>query len=225
MITRKLLPCIFLVAGLWGCSPQWPHRYDTLAPTVPFRGFGKAVVVTRDARSTVTSGQIPPQAVGSVRSVAGAQWQIVTGSGNAFAQDISTAVCNTLTDRGFECLPLVSGRASEKDEIEYLQQTYSPVRILSVVIDEWNNEVLFSTVLRYDLSLKVFNPDGERMVSISTAGEDHLSGFSSLNPARYASAAAPRVLEKLLQSLLSHPQAVAALNMVRTIDALGARYR
>lgn len=214
---------IFIACFCSACSPNWPHRYDTMAPYISFRGFGKVVVLTRDNRPDVVSGQIKPQQVGEVESMFGSKVTIETGTGHSLAQDMSVAICNSLVGKGFECVPLVSGQAPLAEELNYVKETQRPARVVFLTINEWDNRVYFSDTIKYDLALKVFNPTGDLVASVSSIGSDKVAGWS-FNPAKQASTSAPQAMSSVLQSLLGHEQVFRAMNMVRDIDVLGSRY-
>jgi hypothetical protein len=121
---------LILAFALSGCSAGWSHRYDNLAPRVDARGFGKVIVVTRDQRPYIVSGERKPQYVGTVRSLYSEPWDIMTASGRSFAQDLSNAVCNALSGQGYECLPLASGRSDVAAEVEYFFSRWTSGRVM-----------------------------------------------------------------------------------------------
>ncbi|MGI6524578.1 MAG: hypothetical protein ACOX2O_04710 [Bdellovibrionota bacterium] len=219
-----ILTLILITSMTTSCSPRWPHRYDTLAPRAPFHGFGKVVVLVRDNRAEVLNGLRNPQDVGTVESM-GKTFPIEIATGHAFAQDVGVSVCNSLIGKGFECVPLVSGRSEIAEELDYIKETQAPVRTLFVTVEEWNVEVFVKTRVQYNFALKVFNANGETKASLNTAGEEQLGKVTTLNPAKAASRSAPAVLNNVLSSLLSHSQVISSMNMVRDIDVLGSRYK
>ena len=209
---------------LSGCSTGWPHRYDTLAPNISAHGHGKVVVVTRDQRPSIISGEQRAQHVGTVRSMYGEPWEVVTASGKPFAQDVSNAVCNGMLGRGFDCLPLISGQSNIKAEIDYLTTNHHPTRILYFTIGQWENDIYTKTVLEYDMLLDIWNNRGRALASVRVKGKDELPVVSYFNPAENASVVAPQTLERNLQLLLNSEKAAATLTVIKDIDELGANY-
>ncbi|NLF25285.1 MAG: hypothetical protein GX589_06465 [Deltaproteobacteria bacterium] len=228
MISRtKISALMFSLVLLFtvnGCSTGWPHRYDTLAPRLSARGQGKVIVVSRDQRPHIMDGTKRPQHVGMVRGMYGDPWEVLTASGKPFGQDLSSAVCNAMLGRGYDCLPLISAHSDIKSEIDYLVSKYSPIRILYFTIGQWENDIYTKTILDYDLLMDVWSGRGRAMASVRVRGQDELPVTSFFNPAQNASIAAPQALERYLQLLLNNDKATAALNIVRDIDELGAKY-
>jgi hypothetical protein len=215
---------VLLTVTLTGCSTGWNHRYDKIAPHIEARGFGKIIVVTREQRPDVISGKHQPQYVGTVRSMYSDPWEVVTGSGRPLAQDISSAVCNAVFSKGYECLPLVSGPAEVQLEVDYLIKKHAPVRILFFKLDQWESDIYSKTTLDYNLALDVWNGRGQDMTSVRVKGKDVLPVVTYFNPAQNASIVVPQTMQKYLEMLLNSPQVSKALSMIKDVDVLGAKY-
>lgn len=211
----------FIVA----CNPSWPHRYDTLRPKVMFHGFGTAVVLVRDNRSGVLDGLLTPQEVGVVESINGNSHAIQTATGHALAQDVGVSICNSLNLKGFDCVPLVSGRAPIEDELDYVRRNYNPVRIVFMTIEEWDVKVLLKAKLAYGFNLRIYNGRGELRTSLNTSGKEESGSVTAMNPAKEASVKIPEAMNGILSSLLSHPQVVTNMDMSQDIDAVTNRYK
>ncbi len=220
---RKIF--VIIALSLAGCSAHWPHSYSSIRPEIHFRGFGSAVVLVNDQRPAVLRGTMPPQRVGTIKSVADEPRPIVTSSGLPFAEEVAAALCAALDRQGFECSKSIGGRADLTSEIAYLREKYAPARILVLTVNQWNSEVLMTAAIDYNLLLTVFNGAGETMASVKAQGEEKLHSALSLNPARFASQAVPAALQEILKSMLSNQQVEKSMNMVRGIDVLGAGYR
>jgi len=219
----KYFLTLFILCFLVACNPSWPHRYDTLAPDAPFHGYGKVVVLVRDNRPIVIEGSRSPHEVGMVESMK-SQYPIQIATGHALAQDVGIAVCNSLIGRGYECVPLVSGRAEIEEELSYIEDAQSPNRVMYISIEDWDVNVFLKTKIQYAFSLKVFNASGDTRASLATSGSEELGSVTTINPAKEASNSVPLALSKILSSLLSHSQVVSSMNMTRDIDVLGSRY-
>jgi hypothetical protein len=91
-------------------------------------------------------------------------------------------------------------------------------------VDEWQSDVFTKTQLDYNLALDVWNRRGRIMTSVRVRGKDTLPTSTFFNPAQNASIVAPQALEKNLELLLNNEKVANAISMVKSIDALGAKY-
>jgi len=219
---RATFLLIFILLG--GCSSKFDHNFHTLSPQVRALGTGKVIVSTTDIRPAVLIGDRTPQYIGTVREIDGDTIAMQTGSGMPLAEDISASTCRSLFERGYDCVPLVSKQRDTSEEIRYLLNTHSPVRLLFFSLAEWESDSLYQTSIRYDISLEIWARNGDKLTSVNVKGSDKLDVVSYLNPVKNSSIVVPQAMEELLGLLLQSKQVTRALSLVKPIDPLGARY-
>ena len=199
----KTLFLIIIALLCQACSANWPHRYDTLVPDISLQGPGNIIVLTEDRRGPVVSGELKPFMVGSVKSVYGDPWHMVTTGKKPFNKVFGSAVCNAFITRGFNCSVVEGIKFDDQEKMSRIAAQYQANYVLSFVIREWFAEVLTTTILNYDIGLNIFNYEGFSLATASISGQDRLSVKSILNPAKNASQRAPVALKQLIELILN----------------------
>ena len=227
IIKRKLLASAFLsLLFFWisSCSSAWNHPLHQVKPKAIAIGKGNVLVLVHDHRSEVLSGGQKSSIVGEVRSLYGDPWQIRTASGKPLAQDVGTAMCNALMERGFGCQAEPATSRFPEEEIKKLIEKHAPFRVIKAVISQWESDTYVKTSLKYAISANIYDPNLFSLGYVNLKGEDQLTGNVFTNPAKNASVLVPRALKGILESILNQDKMVAALSTVQRNEALGASY-
>lgn len=200
------LLCGVLLYG--GCA--WTYSYNEVMPNLDTTGTGQIVVVTHDQRPYVVSGGTNPTLVGLLRSPGGIPYPVYTLSGHPLADDMTEIICDALTSKGFQCVPVSVAASARPDEIQRKLQEYPGTRVMVLVLHEWKSDTYIATALAYDATLSVLDEYGALMAETHIQGRDVLEG-SFWNSYSFASRLVPQALKKNLEKLLNDPTVIAAL--------------
>jgi len=157
---------VALVLPLAACAVGNRYDYRNAIGGLPASGTGSIAVEVIDARPYVVSGEKGSDFVGLQRGGFGNPFDVRTASGAPLADEMRTAIANALQRKGFTVVK-TNEAASRKMELRVL---------------EWKTDVMARMKVLYDLSLSIYDGQGQALATSSTRGEEVLGGgFESGN--------------------------------------------
>jgi hypothetical protein len=203
---------ILFVAGLTasGCAVKNQYAYDQAKPELIASGTQSVAVATLDQRPYVVAGSKTPDFVGLQRGGFGNPFSVTTASGNAMADDLTTAIVSALDVQGFtvQSIATTAGNASE-DTVQQLVATGAGKLVL-LTMNELKSDTLVNVRYAYDMTLQVFDANGTKLAQTRAHGEETLGG-SVFNPMKVATENVPKAAQSTLETLFNAPAVVKAL--------------
>jgi hypothetical protein len=167
-------------------------------------------VATLDQRDVIVSKECAPTYVGMQRAGFGNPWRVNTESGLPLADDITKAVSESLTVKGFTTLPVyVTFRQTEEEILRALLEKKSK-RSVFILLKKWESDTYMNIGLEYDLRLKVIGTDQAILAETSVAERKTIPG-SFWDPPAAAKEQIPIAFRQALERLLNDPKVLAVL--------------
>ncbi len=202
--TAKIILILLMLAfilSLTACTPVYHYNLQGAYPDISQTGITTIAVGTLDQRSFILDGEKKPDFVGLQRSQVGIPYDVLTASGNPFANDVSVSAELGLDKIGsnanFTSIPFTATPQEAKDAIFSLEQE----RSLFIVINKWKTDSYYSVYLSYDLQAFVYDKEGNLLAENRTFGSDKLGG-DMFNILAYARNAATSALSQKLDQLI-----------------------
>lgn len=201
-----------LAVAVSGCAVAFgnTHGYHDVVANLSYSGARKVAVATRDERPYVLSGAKEPRFVGLSRGGYNNPFDVVTTSRKPLADDMSQSLERSLDEKGFDAVALPVGPGEDEGLILAKVVGTGAERVLVLSLREWKSDTMLATWLRYDVSLRVLDPEGALLAESSLAESRELGG-SPYDPPANAERAIPRAFRRALESLLEDPAIAAAL--------------
>ena len=193
---------IILVVFLAGCAFGNKHAYHNIDANIAAAGTTKIAVATHDQRNYVKNGDKQPDFVGLQRGGFGNPFDITTVSGNALAQDFTEAVCRSLASKGFHTTPVIVNFSETSYTVKADLKKTGANRLILITLSEWKSDTYNITALIYNVSLDVFDENGNTIAKNSITGSDDLGG-SVMNPPGHAKKVVPAAFKEKIESLLN----------------------
>jgi hypothetical protein len=202
---------IVLVAPLLvGCALGNRHAYHTVLAEPNVSGSGALGVATHDQRAYVVAGGKDPQFVGLQRGGYGNPFDVRTAENRPLADDMTQALTNSLSRKGFQVLPIVVAASDSVDRVrDKLAQSGAPRAVL-LTLREWKSDTYANTALMYDVTLRVVDRSGQVLGEKRIQGRDNLGG-DMWNPPAHAKQAVPRAFKTKVEELLGDESIARAL--------------
>lgn len=193
-----------------GCSLGGQLSYHDVEIKYVGQGTSKVGVATYDQRAYIKNGDKQSNFVGLARGGYGNSFDVTTVSGKSLAEDMTSALENSLSRQGFQVVPvIVSQDSSMKTAVSELSRAGGRRSIL-LVLNEWKSDTYQNTGLYYDVVLKVLNKSGKVLTEKTIKGKDNLGG-SFWNQYSYVKQAVPKAFKEKIESLLNAREVVRAL--------------
>lgn len=177
MYTRILAAGLAVVA-LSGCAVG--QRFNYASATINTRGIElarSASVAVLDRREYVVSGDKPESFVGLSRGGYGNPFDVTTESKKPRAHDMALSITAALQGKGLEVRMItVDPKGAVEGARQALVQSGSD-RLLLFTINEWKTDTMMRTGLHFDVSLDVFDRDGNALARSQVSGKE-VSGSS-----------------------------------------------
>lgn len=158
-----------LVASIVSAAPP---PAAPLKITVPAQG--SLAIAVLDSRPDVVSGERKETFIGLRRSLYGIPYPEQTASKKPFATELANLAARGLKAGGTPPQVItVSPFYGRQRAIEALKATSADRQVL-IELRDWWSDILIHTDLNYDLSLTVFNNEGQELGSISLIGHDSI---------------------------------------------------
>lgn len=143
-----------------------------LKVTLPFDGAAALAVL--DARPDVLNGERKDTFVGFTRSLYGIPYPAHTKSKKPLAQDLADLVTRALKSGGSPVQSIIVSAFEGREGAMKALKASGAERLILIEIRDWWSDTLVRTDLHYDLSLIVFNAEGQELGSSSLLGHDGL---------------------------------------------------
>ncbi len=215
MLMRKsfLTLLLFLAFLIQGCAVGNVYKlWDVKAAlqASPPKNNTVVAVATLDRRDVIVSGRCPPTYVGMQRGGFGNPWRVNTASGLPLSDDVTTAVSESLVDRGYRAKPVAVSYNLTQQEVKELLFKKEADRSIFIIIRQWESDTYTNIGLTYNMSLMVFGPDQALLAETSVADTRTISG-SFWDPPAAAKEKVPEAFKAVLEALLNDPKVIAAL--------------
>ncbi len=199
-----LILCVFILNG---CAVGNVYNFsDTKADLQISPAKGKsAAVATHDQRAAILSGECGPAYVGIQRAGFGNPWRVNTESGLPFADDLTKAVSESLSARGYRSLPVYIKYSDDRTKILELMKANKAERNLLFIIKKWESDTYTNIGLNYEIELNVFDANLIKLASTSIAEVKNIPG-SAWDPPRAARREVPLAFKQVLENLLNDPK-------------------
>ncbi len=215
MLMRKsfLTFLLFLAFLIQGCAAGNVYKLWNVKATLqasPPKDNTVVAVATLDRRDVIVSGRCPPTYVGMQRAGLGNPWRVNTASGLPLSDDVTTAVSESLVDRGYRAKPVTLSYNLTQQEVKELLFKKEADRSIFIIIRQWESDTYSNIGLTYDMSLMVFGPDQALLAETSVTDKRTISG-SFWDPPAAAKEKVPEAFKAMLEALLNDPKVIAAL--------------
>jgi hypothetical protein len=199
---RFTLTIVALAWVISGCAVGNQYAYHGVTPELNARTSKKVAVATHDQRSYIQNGEKQPDFVGLQRGGYGNPFKVTTASGRPLAEDMTTAIVNSLQSKGIHCVPVFVGPADPESSVTSAMKKSAAQRHLLLTLTQWRSDCYSNVALAYDAQLKVLDASGTLLAQKRINGNDNLGG-NAWNPPAHAKAAVPKALKEKLELLLN----------------------
>jgi hypothetical protein len=203
---------IVLVILLQGCAVG--NKYNFSEVGADLQGVPAQVkhvaVATSDQRRVILSGECASTYVGMQRAGLGNPWRVNTESGLPLADDLTKAVSESLSKKGYDPLPVYIKYSDDQSRILELLRERKAERSLLFTIKRWESDTYMNIGLEYEIELIVYNAGLEKLASVSVAESKNLPG-SFWDPPSAARREVPIAFKKALETLLNDPKVLLVI--------------
>ncbi len=210
-IFKKFFFVLLIGNLLSGCAIG--NKYNIANVKAECRETGKftVVVASLDKRKFITDKTSPDTYVGMVRGGYGNPFDATTLSGLPFADAVSKAICNALTNKGFKAMPIfVKFDTPEKEVIKHLLDRKKDRAIL-VIIRQWESDSFYNLNVGYNFIMKVISQDGAILATAKTKNAINMPGSILTGALAMSKKEVPNIFKKAIESLLNNPEVMKAL--------------
>lgn len=171
----------------------------------------KTVAVSAsDHREVVKSGECAPTYVGMQRGGFGNPFRVNTESGRPLADDLTNAVSDSLSRKGFKTMPVYTKVADDSSRVLELLKGQNGDRSLLFVISKWESDTYMNIGLDYEIELTIYDKQMAKLASASVRDNRSITG-SAWNPPEAAKREVPLAFKLALENLLNAPDILRAL--------------
>ena len=212
MQKKLFLYLVLFVLMLSGCAVGNVYNFtDTRADIKYSLASGKnAAVATHDQRADVVKEICDPSYVGMQRAGFGNPWRVHTASGLPFADDVTKAVAESLSAKGYRTIPVFVMAADERSRVMDLMRAKKADRNLLFIVKKWESDTYTNIGLTYEIELKVFDEKLNKLGEISAAESKTIPG-SVWDPPSAARREIPLAFKQILENLLNDQKIRMAL--------------
>jgi len=185
-----VLACAVVASG---CAFGHHHAYHQARPVIRQRGSMAIALSVQDQRDVARAGG-RTDFVGLSRAGFGNSFPVYTVSGQPLAIDFATSIRRGLEAAGYRVTAVNEmDNARQEVLVRKLARTGAE-RLLIVQISVWMSDTLMRTKLTYDVTMRVFDADGEELGRAQLADVAVFGSESEIEKAYVAK------LERLLNS-------------------------
>lgn len=184
---RVTLNKIFLLLLLLPATALGAYESDYLQKDIKldYRGEGTVVVVTKDLRAHVLSGDKKPEFVGLIRGIFGNPADVRTKSRRPLTEDFSASIAAALTNSGFSATSdTVAGNESAAEAIDRLVKA-APDRIVIVQLRDWKTDSYRKIKLHYDLTISIYDRSGAMLENVVDSADEEMPGVPEFTSKPY----------------------------------------
>ena len=210
---KNLFWClIVLVILLQGCAVGNRYNFSDVRADlqVVSANVKHVAIATSDQRKVVLSGECAPTYVGMQRAGFGNPWRVNTESGLPLADDLTKAVSESLSKKGYNSLPVYVKYSDDQSRILELLRERKAERTLLFIIKKWESDTFMNIGVDYEIELTVYNVELVKLASASIAENKDLPG-SFWDPPSAARKEIPIAFKKALETLLNDPKVLPVL--------------
>ena len=204
---------IVLAILLQGCAVGNKYNFsDVRADLQMVSAKVKHVAIaTSDQRKVVLSGECAPTYVGMQRAGFGNPWRVNTESGLPLADDLTKAVSESLSKKGYNSLPVYVKYSDDQSRILELLRERKAERALLFIIKKWESDTFMNIGVDYEIELTVYNEELVKLASASIAENKDLPG-SFWDPPTAARREIPIAFKKVLETLMNDPKVLLVID-------------
>jgi hypothetical protein len=202
-----------LLAGMMllaGCAVGNKYDYDASRANLAYSGARRVTVAAWEQRKYVLSGDKQPDFVGLQRGNMGVPFDVVTGSKQPLATEMTGSLILSLTGAGFTASPVTLTQKDTEGSAVYALLRNKPARAVLLRVDNWESDTFKNPTVYYDLTLNVYDGGGRKLAAKNVKGSQDLDG-SFFNAPGKAKKAVPEAFRLKIEQLLNAPEIVAAL--------------
>lgn len=207
-----LLIFCLLILLIQGCAIGNKYNFADTRADLQISGSRQVsvAIATLDKREVVVTQECAPTYVGMQRAGLGNPWRVNTNSGLPLADEITKAVSESLTNKGFNTSPVYVSFAQTENEAfkAMLEKKFN--RSIFILLKKWESDTYVNIGLEYDLRLKVVNADQSILAETAAAEKKTIEG-SFWDPPAAAKEQIPLAFKQVLEKLLNDPKVLAAL--------------
>ena len=210
---KNLFWClIVLVILLQGCAVGNRYNFSDVRADlqVVSANVKHVAIATSDQRKVVLSGECAPTYVGMQRAGFGNPWRVNTESGLPLADDLTKAVSESLSKKGYNSLPVYVKYSDDQSRILELLRERKAERALLFIIKKWESDTFMNIGVDYEIELTVYNAELVKLASASIAENKDLPG-SFWDPPSAARKEIPIAFKRALETLLNDPKVIPVL--------------
>ena len=210
---KNLFWCLFgLAIFLQGCAVG--NVYNLSNVRADLQGVSAQVkhvaVATSDQRRVVVTGECAPTYIGMQRAGFGNPWRVNTASGLPLADDVTKAVSESLSKKGYNPLPVYIKYSDDESRISELLGAKKAERSLLFTIKKWESDTYMNIGLDYEIELTVYNRELEKLASARVVENKNLPG-SFWDPPLAAKREVPMAFKAALEALLNDPKVLRVI--------------
>jgi hypothetical protein len=203
---------IILAILLQGCAVGNKYNFSDVRADLQIASakVKNVSVATSDQRKVVMSGECAPTYAGMQRAGFGNPWRVNTESGLPLADDLTKAVSESLSKKGYNSLPVYVKYADDRSRILELLRERKAEKYLLFIIKKWESDTFTNIGLDYEIELTVYNDALIKLASASVAEKRDIPG-SAWDPPTAAKREIPLAFKKALENLLNDPKILLAI--------------
>ena len=176
-VVRVLLATTAIVIALGGCAVGQDFDYSGGHIALrPGRSNTTTAVAVLDLRSYIVSGDKRENFVGLSRGGFGNPFNVKTSSGAPMAVDMATAVARALEANGQPSKPIYVAVKGGTEGAKLALMSSGAERLMLFTLREWKTDTMTRTGLWFDVTLDVFDAQGETIASRHISGKEVAGG-------------------------------------------------
>jgi len=208
---RNLTVAVVTLAVLCGgCAVGVKHKYDHQELDLGVSSAESVEVGVLDQRPYVLDNDKSPSFVGLSRGGFGNPFNVNTESGNPLATDMGTDIVSSLQASGVKAKQMDLAPTLGPDEARQKLVGSGAERAVLITLLEWKADTYQRVWLHYDVSIDVFNREGQTLATSQRSGEDNL-GDGGMDPPSHSRKAVPPAFKAIVEGLFHDPAVAAAL--------------
>jgi hypothetical protein len=175
-----ILTVVFGALATTGCAIGNRYAYHTIVANPTLSGKQSVSVAAHDQRDYVQAGKKSPQFVGLQRGGFGNPFDVRTEGDRPLADDMTTAIVNTLNAKGFRAQQIVVSHTVSTAEVSERLRRTGADRALLFEVKEWKSDVALRIGLTYDVRMSVLGRDGAVLATKRLEGNKEVLGAAGL---------------------------------------------
>jgi hypothetical protein len=206
---KKYPPPLFILFLVYlllqGCAVGNQYNFSDIKADLQLLSAGptEVAVATLDQRQVVASGKCPPTYVGMQRTgLMGIPHNVNTESGLPFAEDITKSVSQSLSQKGFNPIPVFVAHGQTEQQALALLLAKRTDRSILILLKRWESDTYFKLlVVRAN----------QTVIAETSAAENATLPGSAWNPPAAAKKQIPIAFKQAIERLLNDPKIIAVL--------------